>query len=157
VFCRSLFILFLLTIVLSVLRCGFWLPLWYLKTLLFKYCIVHLWVNRKNWSILLGQFWKYYSDDFTIRPSVLLARHELLALPGHLSKPHGEVSWVYVAQSLVFCVVFRRSLFDLFPLVIVLSVLQISRLLITPLISSNLSCIAILTDFVFSTYTVFDF
>ena len=41
-FCRSLFVLFLLAIVLSSSIYGFWLPLWYLQTLLIKYCGMRL-------------------------------------------------------------------------------------------------------------------
>ena len=48
---------------------------------------------------------------------------ELLTLPGHLSSPP-VFSGVRVTQSIVLCVVFCRSSFDL-------------RILITPLVSSN--------------------
>ena len=46
----------------------------------------------------------------------------LLALPEHLISPP-DISWVRIARCLVFCVVFYKSLFVLFPLAIVLSVL----------------------------------
>ena len=52
-----------------------------------------------------------------------LVEQEWLTLPKHLTSPP-VFSGVCVAQSLVFCVVFCRSLFVLFLLTIVFSVLQ---------------------------------
>ena len=49
--------------------------------------------------------------------------HELITLPEHLSSPPG-FSGVLVTQSLVLYVMFSRSLFVLFLLAIVLSVLR---------------------------------
>jgi len=63
----------------------------------------------------------------------------LFTLPEHLGSPT-VFSVVLVARSLVFCLVFCRSLFVLFLLVIVVCPSTDLRLLVTPLISSNLSC-----------------
>jgi hypothetical protein len=61
-----------------------------------------------------------------------------MTLPEHLSSPP-VFSGVRVAHSLVFCVVFCRSVFVLFHLVIALSVLLMFILLITPLVSASLT------------------
>ena len=70
---------------------------------------------------------------------VLHVEQELLTLPEHLSSPSVS-SFVRVARSLVFCVMFCGSLFCpfvSFPLVIVLYVLFHWWLLITTLVSSS--------------------
>jgi hypothetical protein len=73
---------------------------------------------------------------------VSLVDQELFTLSEHLSS-HPLLSGV--ARSFVSCVVFCRSLFVLFLLVIVVSFLRFTtsdlRLLISPLVSSNSSCL----------------
>ena len=72
----------------------------------------------------------------------MLVEQELLTLYDHLSS-HPVFSGVRVARSLVFCVVFCRSLFVLlsfFPLLIVLSLLlRLTGSDYLPLVSSNSS------------------
>jgi hypothetical protein len=59
----------------------------------------------------------------TVTWPVSLVEQELLTLPGHLSSSL-VLSVVHDARIYVFCVMFCRSLFVLFPVVIVLSVLR---------------------------------
>jgi hypothetical protein len=66
---------------------------------------------------------------------------ELLTLPEHMSSPPG-FSEVRVTRSLVLCVMFCRSLFVLFPLTIVLSILFFDlRFLIVTFVSPSSSYI----------------
>jgi len=51
VFCRSLFVLFCLAILLANSVYGLWLPIWYLQTLNCNYIQFFWWTNRKNDSI----------------------------------------------------------------------------------------------------------
>jgi hypothetical protein len=69
---------------------------------------------------------------------VPLVEQELLTMTEHLSSP-SVFSGVRVTRSLVLCVVFCRSLFVVFLLAIVLSVLLRSTDSVYPLVSSNSS------------------
>jgi len=96
------------------------------------------WQNEKQWCIIVWQWhstskeWEasqwffphpWLITEFLIRVTrrVPLMEQELLTLPEHPSSfPH--FGWVHVARSLVFIVVFCRSLFVLFLLAIVFSI-----------------------------------
>ena len=80
---------------------------------------------------------------YLVSRRVPLVEQGLLTLPEHMSSPP-FFSGVHVARSLVFCVVFYRSLFVLlciffWPLCC-LFFLDL-RIMITPMVSSNSSCI----------------
>ena len=78
------------------------------------------------------------SCHLTVKRRVLNVEQKLITLPEHLDSPP-VLSGVRVAQSSVFCVMFCRSLFVLFLLVIVLSVLRSTASDCPFLVSSNLS------------------
>ena len=78
------------------------------------------------------------SCRLTVKRRVLNVEQKLITLPEHLDSPP-VLSGVSVAQSSVFCVMFCRSLFVLFLLVIVLSVLRSTASDCPFLVSSNLS------------------
>ena len=75
--------------------------------------------------------WKYFvnltsiSKCISVTRRVSLVEQEHLTLPGHRSSS-AVFSGVRVAQSLVFCEVFCRSLFVFFLFVVVLTVLQLT-------------------------------
>jgi hypothetical protein len=62
-----------------------------------------------------------YASKLTVTWRFSVVKQELLTLPEHMNSPP-VFSGVRVARSLVFCVVFCRSLFVLFLLAIVLSI-----------------------------------
>jgi hypothetical protein len=64
----------------------------------------------------------YHGFVARLTGQVPLAEQDLLTLPEHMSSPP-VFNEFRVTRSLVFCVMFCRSLFVLFPLTIVLSVL----------------------------------
>jgi hypothetical protein len=74
-----------------------------------------------------------------VTPRALLVERELHTLQEHFSSPPVFI-WILVALSLVFCMVFCRSLFV--PLAIVLSVFDI-RILITPFPRLKSECVPI--------------
>ena len=59
---------------------------------------------------VLSSFMTYHQFVIRVTQWVLLVQQELLSLPEHLSSPL-VFSWVCVARSSVFCVMFCRSLF----------------------------------------------
>ena len=88
--------------------------------------------NLKQQHILHCQ-----SRNTRVTRQMPLVEQELLTVPKHLSSAAG-FSGLGVAQSLVFCVVFRRSLFVLF--ILPLYCLSFDLwFLITPLVSASLS------------------
>ena len=82
-----------------------------------------MYVPLVNTSCCFPHSWHITGFVTRVTRRVPLVEQELLNIPEHLRSPP-VFGQVYVARSLVFCVVFCRSLFILFLLTMVLSVLR---------------------------------
>ena len=107
-------------------RQGFWQK---------RYGIIY--ICRKQFHVLIHS-WTTARFVTRVTQRVPLVEQELPTLPEHLSSPWVLVGFVLLDRSLIFSVVFCRSLFALFWPLCCLSFLDIG-FLITPLVSSNSS------------------
>jgi hypothetical protein len=103
--------------------------------------ILLTWYESESTSCLkAASHVRWWSFPLIVTWQVSLVEHELLTLPEHLSS-YPALNRVHVTQSLVVCVVFCRSLFVRLSVFFwrLCCLFFDLQLLITPLVSSNLS------------------